>query len=77
MSGYQSYGVDHDDDGLLDALGHVIRCVDPPPERMIGAARAALAWGAVEAELAALPELPREAVSARRILGDGFSGPLR
>jgi hypothetical protein len=71
MSGYQSGRVDHDDDGLLDALGDVIRHVDPPPERVLRAARAALAWRAVEAELAALPELPRDAVAARSILGDG------
>lgn len=76
MSGHENYGVDHDDDGLLDALGTLIRRVDPPPERMIAVARAALAWGAVEAELAALPELPRDAASSRDILGDGVSGPL-
>ena len=72
MTGYQSGGVDPDDDGLMDALGDVIRRVDPPSEQVLRAARAAPAWRAVEAELAALPELPRDAVSAR----GGSAGPL-
>jgi hypothetical protein len=44
----------HDDDTLLAELGRVIDTVDPVPERVRIAARAALDWSTLDAEFAAL-----------------------
>jgi hypothetical protein len=43
-----------DDDALLDELRHVVAQLDPIPEAVRTAARAALQWRTLDAELAAL-----------------------
>lgn len=44
----------HDDDALLAELRHAVAAVDPVPEPVTIAARAALDWRTLDAELAAL-----------------------
>ncbi len=44
------------DDELLTQLGAVLRAVDPVPKQVTMAARSAIAWRTIDAELAALLE---------------------
>ncbi|WP_051426019.1 hypothetical protein [Jiangella gansuensis] len=43
-----------DDDQLLDRLREVVAATDPPPSRLVDAAKAGFAWRTVDAELADL-----------------------
>ncbi|RIQ32129.1 carboxypeptidase regulatory-like domain-containing protein [Jiangella rhizosphaerae] len=43
-----------DDDRLVDQLREVIEATDPPPRRLVDAAKASLVWRTVDAELAEL-----------------------
>jgi hypothetical protein len=43
-----------ENDGVLRALGALLREVDPPPDHLTRAARDLLTWRGLDAELAAL-----------------------
>lgn len=43
-----------DDDRLVEQLREVIEATDPPPRRLVDAAKASLVWRTVDAELAEL-----------------------
>ncbi|PZF80008.1 carboxypeptidase-like regulatory domain-containing protein [Jiangella anatolica] len=64
-----------DDDRLVEALREVIETTDPPPQRLIDAAKASLTWRTADAELAELiadsatePVAIRSATEAPRLL---------